>query len=152
MSNLSRANQAIIKMHKLGYYISNDGQVFNPEGKPIGKKASDGYVIHSVRLGKNTNPIQIGLHRYVAYIKYGDVIFEKGVQCRHLNDIKSDNRPSNICMGTAKDNYNDRIRNGIDNTIRYNRREIIDSYNEIGFNNTVRKYGISKEGLRRIVK
>jgi len=152
MSNLSKASQAIIKMHELGYYMSDDGQVFNPEGNPIGKKAADGYVIYSVRLAKNTNPIQIGLHRYVAYTKYGDAIFDKGVQCRHLNDIKSDNRPSNICMGTAKDNYNDRIRNGIDHSIRYNRKDIIDSYNEVGFNNTVRKYGISKAGLRKIVK
>ena len=152
MSKLSKASQAIIKMHKQGYYVSDNGQVFNPEGKRIGKKAPDGYIIHSVRLGKNSNPIPIGLHRYVAYMKYGDVIFQRGIQCRHLNDIKSDNRPSNISLGTAKDNYNDRIRNGIGHDIRYNHNDLIKSYNQVGFNNTVRKYGVSKETLRHIVK
>ena len=29
MSKLSKASQAIIKMHKQGYYVSDNGQVFN---------------------------------------------------------------------------------------------------------------------------
>lgn len=39
-----------------------------------------------------------------------------GQEARHLNDIKTDNRwPENLCWGTRKENFADRVLNGIHN-------------------------------------
>lgn len=43
----------------------------------------------------------------VAYQKYGDKMLGPGVVVRHLNSVKADFTPSNIAIGTNKDNFND---------------------------------------------
>ena len=150
--NLSKASRAIIRMSEQGYTVNEMGEVFSPKGNKIGSKGCDGYVSYSFRPTPKENPVPISLHRFVGYKKYGDIVFSRGVQCRHLNDIKDDNRLDNICIGTAKDNYNDSIRNNIKRRKNFNKIELIDSKHTIGFNNTVRKYGVSKEYLRQVLK
>lgn len=149
---LSKANRAIIRMIKEGYTVNELGEVFSPKGRKVGSKGCDGYILYSFRPTREENPVQILLHRFVGYKKYGDAIFSKGIQCRHLNDVKDDNRPDNICIGTAKDNYNDSIRNNIKRRKNFNKIELIESKHTIGFNNTVKKYGVSKEYLRQVLK
>ena len=37
----------------------------------------------------------------------------EGLEIRHLNDDKDDNRLENLAFGTSSDNMHDRVRNGI---------------------------------------
>lgn len=149
---LSKASRAIIRMSEKGYTVNDIGEVFNPIGRKIGSKGCDGYISYSFRPTPKESPVAISLHRFVGYKKYGDVIFNEGIQCRHLNDVKDDNRPDNICIGTAKDNYNDSVRNNVDRRKNFNKIELIESQQTIGFNNTVRKYGVSKAYLTHLLK
>ena len=43
-------------------------------------------------------------------------------QARHLNGVKTDCRLANLCWGTAKENYEDRIRHGTDVASWWRRR------------------------------
>ena len=49
--------------------------------------------------------ISVAEHRLVAAEKYGGV--PKGMFVRHLNGIKTDNRPENLVLGTPKENCSD---------------------------------------------
>lgn len=51
------------------------------------------------------------LHKLVMLAFVGET--PEGLEIRHLNDIKTDNRLSNLAFGTSSDNMFDRVRNGI---------------------------------------
>ena len=46
-------------------------------------------------------------HSLLAYQLYGERYFEKGIVARHLNGNSLDNSPTNIILGTQKDNRAD---------------------------------------------
>ena len=149
---MNKSIRAMIRMKDQGYTFDSVGNVLNPKGKIVGSRSVDGYIVFSFRPSKEENPIQIGLHRFVAFLKYGDLVFDSKVHCRHLNDVKSDNKPENISIGTPMDNYKDQIRNNIDRKKRYDKKQAFDFYIKNGFNNTVKKYGMSKTTMSYIVK
>lgn len=88
-----------------GYY-TKDGILYNNKNEKI-KYACDthGYPMIFFRL--NCKQIIVRIHRLVAYHKYGDVIFNKNVMVRHLDDDKLNFKESNIAIGNHKDNYYD---------------------------------------------
>jgi hypothetical protein len=51
-----------------------------------------------------------GIHVLVLKTFVGEC--PEGMECRHLDDNPSNNRLSNLCWGTKKENAGDRIRNG----------------------------------------
>ena len=103
-----------IALKVLRYTISDDGVLKNRNGKIVGSKNRQGYEKIQIRLGGKAK--DIFTHRIQAFKKYGRKMYDKGIQVRHLNDIKTDNRASNIALGTAKDNYQDRGKDSIDAT------------------------------------
>lgn len=95
----------------LRYTIDNQGLLKNPQGKEVGSLNRQGYKKIQVTIcGKARD---VFLHRLQAFSKYGSKLYDKGIQVRHLNDIKTDNTWDNIALGTAKDNLYDRGRNKI---------------------------------------
>lgn len=95
----------------LRYTIDEKGVLKNPQGKKVGSVNRQGYKKIQVTIcGKARD---VFLHRIQAYNKYGSKLYEKGIQVRHLNDIKTDNSSDNIALGTATDNLNDRGREKI---------------------------------------
>jgi len=106
MGNLSKCNQAIIIAYNKGYRIINglihyNGKIRTP--KDINDK---GYYRISIRDENNKHFIMF-LHRLVGYQKYGNLIFNKGFELRHLNGIKIDNSEDNIIIGTHQENIMD---------------------------------------------
>ena len=90
----------------LRYTISKERVLKNPQGKIVGSYNRQGYQKIQVTIcGKARD---VFTHRLQAFSKYGKELFKKGIQVRHLNDIKKDNSWDNIALGTAKDNYQDR--------------------------------------------
>ena len=68
-----------------------------------------GYPYISLTEGRKTS-----IHRLVLEVFVGPC--PKGMETRHLNGIRTDNRLENLCWGTNMENHQDKIRHG--NSIR----------------------------------
>jgi hypothetical protein len=99
-----------------GYEVSSQGRMRswrNRRGWPldepvlVGYVNSRGYMVHQPsRRGR-----EFKIHRLVCEAFNGPPPTDRTV-CRHLNDVKLDNRPENLAWGTHADNAKDRSRNG----------------------------------------
>jgi len=92
-------------------YISDDGgNIFGPIGTrrklfKIGK-----YLAFSVRADsslKRRRAVSVFVHRFVAFRKYGECLFVKGIEVRHRNNISTDNTYDNLIIGTGSENQYD---------------------------------------------
>jgi hypothetical protein len=114
--NLGKNNQAIVNAHQMGYKVTDDGRVLSPftgrerilwnDKKRYRKLQTDikGYLCFGI--GKCASKVMV--HRLQAYQKFGNKIFEDGIQVRHLNGNSLDNSFDNIAIGTASDNMMDK--------------------------------------------
>lgn len=94
------------------YWISKDGRILSTKKKkPIIMKpisALDGHMY--LFLYSNGNMKKMWIHR--AVLLAWDRKPMDGEECRHLNDIPTDNRIENLCWGTRIENVADKRRNG----------------------------------------
>ena len=95
-----------IVLKVLRYTIDDSGVLKNIQGEKVGSLNRQGYEKIQITLGGKSK--EVFTHRIQAFKKFGRKLFDKGMQVRHLNDIKTDNCVDNIELGTAKDNYQDR--------------------------------------------
>ena len=100
-----------IYAYEIGYRVTEDGFLKSPSGKHIGYVHPSGYVKFSLQNKKKR--FTVNAHRLQAYQKYGEKIYQKGLQVRHLNNNKQDNSYSNIALGTNKQNFADRDRDSV---------------------------------------
>ena len=141
-----------------GYKVTEDG-VFCGVRDNILKHKTKGYLCVSIMVdGKNK---YLFAHRLQAYQKYGDNIYQKGICVRHLNGDKSDNSFENIAIGTNKDNMMDKpkdqrqriARNASRQTIKYNKDEVIEYYNNCNRSRkkTMEHFGMNSSTLHYIL-
>lgn len=88
------------------YFVGSDGQIRRGPKLLRGAIHPTGYCI--VQL----NGTFYKLHRLIAQTFLGPI--PPGAHVRHLNDVKTDNRVTNLAIGTRSDNMRDRVRNGND--------------------------------------
>lgn len=146
--------EALLKAYQNGYRIK-DGIVYNPNGKILsGTLCSDGYIMFAP-----TKVDKVFIHRLVAYQKYGDKIFEEGIEVRHKDNDKLNNFDDNIIIGTHKENMMDiskkeRSKNAGNQSRKHPHEEIINFYNETrSYKQTMDKFGITSKGtLNYIIK
>ncbi|TDL05607.1 hypothetical protein EUA05_17955 [Mycobacterium paragordonae] len=62
------------------------------------------------------NGRQVKVHTLVCTAFHGPR--PDGMECRHLNDVKADNRAENLCWGTMSENHEDAVRNGLRRPLR----------------------------------
>ena len=86
-----------------GYTISEDGIVYNPKNKSVGTSGKNRYKYFSFRI--NDKIIKVYFHRFQAYNKFGNKIYDEGMVVRHLNGNILDNSIANIEIGTNSDGY-----------------------------------------------
>lgn len=107
--DLSRHDKIIIKAYEVGFRFDFDTlEMVRPSGKRrdlsnySGKQRypTDGFSFDGEHL-------TFKVHRFVAYQKFGECLFEEGIVVRHLNDIKCDLSFDNIVLGTISDNSRD---------------------------------------------
>ena len=141
----------------LRYTISKEGVLKNPQGKIVGSYNRQGYQKIQVTIcGKARD---VFTHRLQAFNKYGKELFKKGIQVRHLNDIKKDNSWDNIALGTAKDNLHDRGEEAIkaaqkkatEASKKYNDKKVLEikkfhKENNNSQKTTMQKFNISSTG------
>lgn len=86
----------------------------------------------------------------------------EGMQCRHLNGKRDDNRLSNLAWGTPRDNAADRVSHGTDNKgerhnfVKLTTDEVLRIRGLRGQGQTLvsiaRRFGISKQQVSKIVR
>lgn len=104
---LSKQNKVCKYAFLKGYRIIN-GCAYSPKKRKLNPYLiGDGYLKISIRVkgGKTTS---IPVHKLVAYQKYGNKLFKKGIQVRHFNGKKHDNTRANIRIGTSRQNNMDK--------------------------------------------
>lgn len=100
------SNRAIIIAKKKGY-IAIDGEIFFKNRKRKLRVSKGGYYFFSVRTSK-IKIDSILVSRFVAYQKFGNKIFKKGIQVRHLDSNNKNNFDYNIAIGTPSQNHMDK--------------------------------------------
>lgn len=108
MQELSLNNKHIIEAWNKGYRYNSIGEIISPSGKKLKQQFRCDYPefsIKSVLLGKS---VHIKVHRFIAYDKFGDIIFNDNIQVRHLDNDPSNSSPDNLDIGTPSQNMMDR--------------------------------------------
>jgi len=105
---MSKSNEALIEAYNRGYRVSECGNKLTTPDQVIGQVRTnkDGYPVLSIRI-KNGDSFPVLWHRLQAYQKYKEKLFEKGIEVRHKNNIKSDCSHDNILIGTHGENMGD---------------------------------------------
>lgn len=99
-------DKAIVEFFKKGYSIDNQGKIKSPRNNELNGVINRGYHFFKIRI--DSKVIATKIHRIQAYKKFGNKIFEKGIQVRHLNDNGLDNSWDNIEIGNQSENMMDR--------------------------------------------
>ena len=100
------ATQAIKEADRRGYHCDESGKVYNPKGKELSRFTyTRQYLAFSLRIGDKV--FKIPVHRFVAFQLHGEVIFQDGVQVRHLDNVATNNSWHNIGFGTCHQNRMD---------------------------------------------
>lgn len=97
-----------------GIFVTADGRVFSTRRggwHEISQRCRGPYRAVSIRRGSDRKRIVLDVHRAVIVAFRGPPPFP-GAQCRHLDGDPSNNRLSNLCWGSARDNAEDTIRHG----------------------------------------
>lgn len=107
---LSKRNQAIIQAKEKGY-LYKDGNIIGAKGDALKLNIRGGYPHFCLNLTDSSgkkNRVNIPVHRYVAYDKFGDKIFDLNLVVRHRDGTRTNYHPDNLDIGTVYDNTMDR--------------------------------------------
>lgn len=110
---LSNQALALKKAHSKGYSVTRSGMTLDNKGEIVETLTSkEGYEYFNYRIRRNGSSFygQVYVHRLQGYMKYGDMVIDKKIHCRHLNGNKLDNSYDNIFIGEAADNRADFLR------------------------------------------
>jgi len=106
MNEVSKATRGILLASRKGYKVTECGDVWSPHMKKLKLQNIGGYLCFRVG-GKPKEQFVVKAHRLMAFQKFGDSIFQKGICVRHLNGVSTDNSYENIAIGTQSDNIMD---------------------------------------------
>lgn len=90
---------------RIGFRIDNSGNLYNPRGKLLKGCTRKGYKCFKFRVDYET--YYISVHRFQAYVKFGERLFEPNIMVRHLDGNPLNNSFSNIEIGTGSQNQFD---------------------------------------------
>lgn len=106
---MDRSKQVLKEFVKRGFIcqedIIYDGKIKSQRICCKGKYKTPYKVISLYFKGRMT---QVLVHRIIGYLKFGDKIFEKGKQIRHLDSNSLNNKWENILLGTQSENEMDK--------------------------------------------
>lgn len=151
----------------IGYAVTSTGEVWSCRGnlpfvyrkwRQLRPSANcRGYKLLHLRNGTKTSTVPV--HRAIATAFHGPC--PEGLDCRHLNGIKADNRSANLQWGTRSENNLDKKRHGI---VFYGERCNSAVLKEVdvlfiranagnGFTKSAlaKKFGVSKSAIKHIV-
>lgn len=139
----STASKVVIYSYDRGCRVSEDGEVIGVRGKPRKTRVNcRGYLTFNMKTPYTNDSYPIAVHKLIAYQLYGLPAFEEDVQVRHLNNIKTDNTPNNIAIGSQLDNAGDLPNGAFVNNAKLSPKEV----------NEIRLRASNSEPYRDIVK
>lgn len=101
-----------VKMaYEKGYRVREDGVVIGLRGRPLKPNVSskpNSKMKITVRHPVTNRPKQVLVHLLAAYQWFGDDLFQKDIQVRHLDGNGLNNSRSNFALGTQSENMMDR--------------------------------------------
>lgn len=102
----SRTQRKCAEAVRRGYGLV-DGVLYGPKG-PLAVKLRKGQRYPSFTLNSAGTTFSIAIHKFVAFLCYGDYAFEEGLQVRHRNGDVLDYSRANILMGSRSQNHMDK--------------------------------------------
>ena len=151
---MSKSEEAVKTASIKGYIVTEVGTVIGKNKKELSLYNYKNYFFFSIKLFNSKTKL-VGVHRLQAFQKYGEKIFEKGVQVRHLNGISSDNSFNNIAIGNNSENQldipkEDRILRA--SNPKYNHEDILMDRNlGLTYRELMIKYNISSKGTMSFI-
>ncbi len=160
---MNKAQEVLKFAYNKGYYVTDMGEVYSPTGKKrklqlkCDKRNKDKRFIFNISFENKRRPVKV--HRLLAYQLFGDKIFTKGLQVRHLDGNSLNNTLNNLALGTASQNMldrpkEDRLAHAC--LARLYRKDLIywppvdnDRKNGMSYRKLAKKYNISKGNFSR---
>lgn len=161
--NLSLNSKSIIWAHEKGFRLENS-KIFSPSGKELTLKSNwKGYLYFCFRpkvsQAGGRKICNICVHRFTAYIKYGNSLFEKGIVVRHLDGNCKNNSFENLALGSHYDNYMDQteeVRKKRLSLLSFNHKKFTNEeialirqdhlINKLSYRDIMKKWGIPSTG------
>jgi len=151
-----------IDAFKKGMRVDDLGNVYGVRGgkRKLKKRRYENYIKVTVNHNYKGTSYPLTVSRMVAFQKYGEALFEKGIEARHLDNNSTNNRIENIAIGTHSQNIMDIPReqrvgraslanrkhsDGVELQIYY------DHSLGLGYKRLSKKYNIPKSTIRCIV-
>lgn len=95
-----------------GYLFDfNSQEVVTPLGTRVKPKQYGSQRYPTLTINDNTGNkknVSFAIHKFVAFLIYGEIALRKGVNVRHLNADKLDLSKNNIAIGSSRDNNLDK--------------------------------------------
>ena len=119
----------------------------------MGTHGKNKYKYFSFRI--NGEIIKVYFHRFQAYNKFGDALYEDNIMVRHLDGNYLNNSESNIDLGTNSDNMMDipkevRVKRSSNASKKYPDELVqairLDKESGMSYKELMVKYGISSKG------
>lgn len=110
MNREAKCNQNMLIAYEKGYRILPDGSIQGIEKIRKGTthvRNGTTYLRFTAKAPGNVR-ITVDAHKLAAYQKYGEAIFEDGIEVRHLDNNSLNNAEENIAIGTHQENELDK--------------------------------------------
>ena len=146
----------------MGYTVTEEGIPFGPKGYPLQTIVDEGGY-HRFNVSIDTEKRKVAVARLQAWQKFGEKIFEPGLEVRHLDGDSGNNARHNIEIGTKSQNTMDKlpeVRLRVARTAAQARRKLSDDEvvslrqdrsNGMKVADVAAKYGISKGNASDII-
>jgi len=96
----------LLRLAAAAYTVMEDGSIISSQGKRLSATPVGRYLtVCAPRTDAHRRRVYV--HRLVAYSKFGEAMFAPGIEVRHEDNDRYNNRPDNILIGTAYDNAMD---------------------------------------------
>ena len=141
-----------------GYFVSEEGFAYNKKGEKVGCKPTKGYLYIRIRIDKVCT--NVAVHRLQAYQKYGDLLYQNGIEVRHLDSNVENNSHENIVIGTHQQNMMDipeqvRVKKALHASSfirKYDKEKVTEFFEECkSYKKTMEKFSISSKGTLHFI-
>jgi hypothetical protein len=86
-----------------GYHFDNNNNLIGPYKKILHPSLSTkGYPKFTIKINGVYKHLEV--HRLKAYFLFGEIIFNKDIEVRHLNGVRTDYSNDNLSYGSRQDN------------------------------------------------
>lgn len=161
---MSKTDEAIRENVQKGLTV-RDGVVFGIRGKPRKTRIAKyrNYSREAVSLALNGQSRPVPVAKIVAYLKFGEAVFESEIQVRHLDGNSLNNQSGNIAIGSASDNMMDipkekrqnHAEHAASSLRKYSDKtedDIVSDYSKgFGYKKLSKRYKIPKSTIRAIL-